>query len=164
MKLPTKTSSRPSIELSQETVEKSSFFGKSHEISRKKREKAENWQEKAENWREKSDLAPKKGDLAAKKGKLANNSKKLAEKSAKKGIYSASTKKRCLGAKQRPERAEGSKKGPSLGLSVQKRTIRVLLDSGSSGDLLFIKKEPARAWPLLEGLSHIPGALPMALF
>ena len=136
-------SSRPSIELSREAVEKSSFFGKGHEISRKKQEKAKNWQEKANGKREKSDLAPKKGKLAAKKGKLANTLKKLARKSAKKSFSSAKighlgTKKVCLGAKQRPEHAEGSKKGPSSGLSVQKRTIRVLLDSGSSGDLLFL--------------------------
>ncbi len=55
------------------------------------------------------------------------------------------TKKGYLGAKQRPERAEGPKKGPSPGLSVQKRTIRVLLDSGSSGDLLFIKKGASKS-------------------
>jgi hypothetical protein len=138
-------SSRPSNEFSRETVEKSSFFGKSHEISRKKQEKAKNWQEKANGKREKSYLEPKKGELAAKKGKLAHKSKKLAGISAKKGISSAKkrhlgTKKGYLGAKQRPERAEGPKKGPSQGLSIQKRTIGVLLDSGSSGDLLFLKK------------------------
>ena len=83
-------SPQPSIEVSWETVEKSSFFGKGHEISRKKREKAGNWQEKANGKQEQSDLSPKKGKLAAKKGKLANNSKKLARKSAKMGIYSAS--------------------------------------------------------------------------
>ena len=47
-------SSRPSIEVSRETTEKSSFFGKSHEISRKKREKAKNWQEKADGKQEKA--------------------------------------------------------------------------------------------------------------
>ena len=158
-----------SDEVSRETVEKSSFFGKCHEISRKKQEKAKNWQEKATGKRKRSYLAPKKGKLVAKKGKFANKLKKLARISAKKGISSAKkghlgTKKGYLGAKQHSECAEGSKKGPSQGLSIQKWTVRVLLDSGSSGDLLFLKKEPARAWPLLEGLSHTPGALPMAPF
>ncbi len=56
-----------------------------------------------------------------------DKSKKLARISAKKEHLG--TKKGYLGAKQRPERAEGPKKSPSQGLSVQKRTIRVLLDS-----------------------------------
>ena len=55
-------SSRPSIEVSQETAEKSSFFGKSHEILRKKRAKAKNWREKANGKREKSYLSPKKAN------------------------------------------------------------------------------------------------------
>ncbi len=36
----------------------------------------------------------------------------------------------------------------SSGLCVKNKTIRVLLDSGSSGDLLFIKKGPVNAFPL----------------
>ena len=47
-------SSRLSDGFSQETVKKSNFFGKSHEISRKKQEKAENWQEKANGTRKKA--------------------------------------------------------------------------------------------------------------
>ncbi len=38
--------------------------------------------------------------------------------------------------------------GMSSGLFVKNMTIRVLLDSGSSGDLLFIKKGPVNAFPL----------------
>ena len=46
-----------------------------------------------------------------------------------------------LDARMHPVCAEGPQKGNSYGLSVQKRIIRVLLDSGSrSGDLLFVKK------------------------
>jgi hypothetical protein len=36
----------------------------------------------------------------------------------------------------------------SSGLYVKNKTIRVLLDSGSSGDLLFMKKGPVNASPL----------------
>ncbi len=36
----------------------------------------------------------------------------------------------------------------SSGLYVKNKTIRVLLDSGSSGDLLFVKKGPVNASPL----------------
>jgi hypothetical protein len=36
----------------------------------------------------------------------------------------------------------------SSGLKVKNKTIRVLLDSGSSGDLLFIKKGPVNAFLL----------------
>ncbi len=36
----------------------------------------------------------------------------------------------------------------SSGLKVKNKSIRVLLDSGSSGDLLFMKKGPANAFPL----------------
>jgi hypothetical protein len=36
----------------------------------------------------------------------------------------------------------------SSGLHAKNKTIRVLLDSGSSGDLLFIKKSPVNAFPL----------------
>ena len=79
-------SSRPSIEFSQETAEKPSFFGKSHEISRKNREKAKNWREKANGKQEKSYLAPKKGKLAAKKGKLVNNLKILVGKVLKRAF------------------------------------------------------------------------------
>jgi hypothetical protein len=40
--------------------------------------------------------------------------------------------------------------GPSTssGLYVKNKTVRVLLDSGSSGDLLFMKKGPVNAFPL----------------
>jgi hypothetical protein len=38
--------------------------------------------------------------------------------------------------------------GVSSGLYVKNKTIRVLLDSGSSGDLLFTKKGPVNASPL----------------
>jgi hypothetical protein len=38
--------------------------------------------------------------------------------------------------------------GISSGLFVKNKTIRVLLDSGSSGDLLFMKKGPVNAFPL----------------
>ncbi len=50
----------------------------------------------------------------------------------------------------------------SSGLKVKNKTIRVLLDSGSSGDLLFMKKGPVHAFLLWSGLSLSCGALPTA--
>ncbi len=47
-------------------------------------------------------------------------------------------------------------------LYVENKTIRVLLDSGSSGDLLFMKKGPVNTFPLWSGLSLSRGALPTA--
>ena len=96
----------------------------------------------------------KRSKLAAKKVKLACFSTKLAQKRAKSSILEAKigylgTKSMYLDTKQRPECAEGSKKGPSPGLRVQKRTIRVLLDSGSSGDLLFIKKGATKSMAIV---------------
>ena len=40
------------------------------------------------------------------------------------------------------------KKGASGRLMVKQKTIRVLLDSGLSGDLLFLKKDPPKTYPL----------------
>jgi hypothetical protein len=56
------------------------------------------------------------------------------------------------------------KPDPSISsrLYVTNKTIRVLLDSGLSGDLLFMKKGPVNAFQLWSGLSLSRGALPMA--
>ena len=62
---------------------------------------------------------------------LAPKSKDLATKRTKVGLNSAKT---------RPARATKPKLSHSSGLIASKKAIRVLLDSGSSGDLLFIKK------------------------
>ena len=62
---------------------------------------------------------------------LAPNSKDLASKK---------TKSRLNLAKTRPARATKPRLGRSTGLVASKKAIRVLLDSGSSGDLLFTKK------------------------
>ncbi len=52
--------------------------------------------------------------------------------------------------------------GISSGLFVKNKTVRVLLDSGSCGDLLFIKKGPVNASLLWSGLSLSRGALQTA--
>ena len=62
---------------------------------------------------------------------LAPNSKDLASKKTKSKLNSAKT---------RPARATKPRLGRSTGLVASKKAIRVLLDSGSSGDLLFTKK------------------------
>ena len=62
---------------------------------------------------------------------IAPNSKDLASKRTKLMLNSAKT---------RPARATKPKLGRSTGLVASKKAIRVLLDSGSSGDLLFIRK------------------------
>jgi hypothetical protein len=49
-------------------------------------------------------------------------------------------------------------------LTVEQKTIRVLLDTGSSGDLLFIKKGSQKYIPTVKGLCHNHGTLPMAPF
>jgi hypothetical protein len=52
----------------------------------------------------------------------------------------------------------------SKGLIVKKKTIRVLLNTGLSGDLLFITKGPKNTYNAQRGLHHNHGALPMAPF
>jgi hypothetical protein len=52
--------------------------------------------------------------------------------------------------------------GVSSGLFVKNKTIRVLLDSGSSGDLLFMKKGSSKCISVVSGLSLSRGTLPMA--
>jgi hypothetical protein len=92
------------------------------------------------------------------KGRLP---KKLASKSKKCELNSTNlklkSKKTCSDHAKKPD--------PSIsyGLKVKNKTIRVLLDSGSSGDLLFMKKGPVNAFPLQSVLSLSRGALPTAL-
>jgi hypothetical protein len=62
---------------------------------------------------------------------LALNSKNLASKRTKLELKLAKT---------RPARVIKPKLSRSVGLIARKKAIRVLLDSGSSGDLLFMKK------------------------
>ncbi len=62
---------------------------------------------------------------------LASNSNDLASKKTNLKLNSAKT---------RPAWAIKSKLSHSMGLIARKKVIRVLLDSGSSGDLLFTKK------------------------
>jgi hypothetical protein len=68
--------------------------------------------------------------------KLAHKSKKLELNCTKSMLNSKNT---------RSDRTKTSDPGVSSGLYVKNKTIRVLLDSGSSGDLLFMKKGPVNA-------------------
>ncbi len=71
--------------------------------------------------------------------KLASKSKKLELNSTNSMLNS---KKTCS------DRAKTPDPGISSGLYVKNKTIRVLLDSVSSGDLLFMKKGPVNAFLL----------------
>jgi hypothetical protein len=62
-------------------------------------------------------------------------------------------------ARSRKNRTGKYNSGVSYKLVVKSKTIRVLLDSGSSGDLLFLKNELQSTYPLLRGLSHSRGVL-----
>jgi hypothetical protein len=97
-------------------------------------------------------LSPKtiKGQLPK---KLAPKSKKLELNSTNLELKSKKTHSDCI-----------KKPDPSIssGLKVKNKTMRVLLDSGSSGDFLFIKKGPVNTFPLQSGLSLSCGALHMA--
>jgi hypothetical protein len=72
--------------------------------------------------------------------------KKLASKSKKLELHCTNlmlnSKKTLSDCAKKPDPSISS------GLYVKNKTIRVLLDSGSSGDLLFIKKGPVNAFPL----------------
>ncbi len=67
--------------------------------------------------------------------KLASKLKKLELNCTNVMLNSKNTRSDC---------AVGPDPGISSGLFVKNKTIRVLLDSGSSGDLLFIKKESSK--------------------
>jgi hypothetical protein len=71
--------------------------------------------------------------------KLASKSKKLELNCTNLELNSKKTRSDCA---KMPD--------PSFisGLYVKNKTIRVLLDSGSSGDLLFMKKGPVNAFQL----------------
>jgi hypothetical protein len=71
--------------------------------------------------------------------KLASKSKKLELNCTKLELKSKKTRSDC---------AKMPDPSISSGLKVKNKTIRVLLDSGSSGDLLFRKKGPVTAFPL----------------
>ncbi len=72
--------------------------------------------------------------------------KKLASKSKK--LELNCTNLMLNSNKTRSDRAKKPDPSISSGLYVKNKTIRVLLDSGSSGDLLFMKKGPVNAIPL----------------
>jgi hypothetical protein len=87
------------------------------------------------NFPEENSCGPKNLSLKMRKGRLP---KKLASKLKKLEINSTNLK---LKSKQpRPDFAEKPDPSVLYGLKVKNKTIRVLLDSGSSGDLLFMKK------------------------
>ncbi len=85
--------------------------------------------------------------------KLASKSKKLELNCTNSELNSKKTRSDC------PKAPDPS---VSSGLKVKNKTIRVLLDSGSTGELLFMKKGPVNAFPLWSGLSLNRGAFPMA--
>jgi hypothetical protein len=72
--------------------------------------------------------------------------KKLASKSKKLELNCTNlmlnSKKTCSDCAKTPDPSVSS------GIYVKNKTIRVLLDSGSSGDLLFMKKGPVNAFPM----------------
>ncbi len=71
--------------------------------------------------------------------KLASKLKKLELNSTDLKLKSKRTRSDCA---RKPDLSISS------GLKVKNKTIRVLLDSGSSGDLLFMKKGPVNAFLL----------------
>jgi hypothetical protein len=71
--------------------------------------------------------------------KLVSKSKKLELNSTNLELNSKNT---------RSDHAKKPDPSVSSGLYVKNKTRRVLLDSGSSGDLLFMKKSPVNAFPL----------------
>ncbi len=81
--------------------------------------------------------------------------KKLAPKLKKLELNSNSLK----AEKQKPCPDCAKKPDPSVsyGLKVKNKTIRLLLDSGSSGDFLFMRKGPVNAFLLQSGLSFSHG-------
>ncbi len=72
--------------------------------------------------------------IRAKKTKLESKSKKLDLKQSKKGL----------------KEAEPPPKDTSKRLIATHKTIRVLLDTGSSGDLLFLEKGPNKYIPVVK--------------
>jgi hypothetical protein len=87
-------------------------------------------------------LAPNLKDLASKKTKLELNS-----------------------ARTRRARTIKPKLSRSTGLIARKKAIRVLLDSGSSGDLLFIKKGASKYMHMVKmGYSTVVGYLQWDLY
>jgi hypothetical protein len=71
--------------------------------------------------------------------KLVSKSKKLELNCTNSMLNSKNT---------RSDRAKTPDPSVSSGLYVKNKTIRVLIDFGSSGDLLFMKKGPVNAFPL----------------
>jgi hypothetical protein len=86
--------------------------------------------------------------------------KKLASKSKKLELNSTNLKLKSK--KTQSDRAKKPDPSISNRLKVKNKTIRVLLHSRSSGDLLFRKKGPVNTSPLCRELSLSRGALPMA--
>jgi hypothetical protein len=94
----------------------------------------------------------------ARKGRIP---KKLASKSKKLELNHTNlmlnSKNTCSDCTKTPDPSVSS------GLYVKNKTIRVVLDSGSSGDLLFMKKGSSKSISVVKGgLSLSRGALPMA--
>ncbi len=75
-----------------------------------------------------------------------------------------SKKKHRISAKLHQIGLDEPAKDASEGLIVKEKTIRVLLDTGSSGDLLFIRKGSQKYIPYTKRAAPNRGALPMAPF
>ncbi len=95
------------------------------------------------NFLEEISRGPRNRSQKSRKGqtpkKLASKSKKLELNCTNLELHS---KKTCSDCTKTPDQSVSS------GLKVKNKTIRVLLDSGSSRDLLFMKKGPVNAFPL----------------
>jgi hypothetical protein len=78
---------------------------------------------------------------------------KTANKSAI--LTNTKAKSRQKSAKLSQNHASKRDKGVSYKLVVKSKTIRVLLDSGSSGDLLFLKKGASKHIPVINRLTAI---------
>ncbi len=87
------------------------------------------------NFPEENSCGPRSLSLKTRKGRLPN---KLAPKLKK--LELNSTNLWLKSKKLHLDRAKKPNQSISYGLKVKNKTIRVLLDSGSSGDLLFMKK------------------------
>jgi hypothetical protein len=95
------------------------------------------------NFLEEDSRGPRNLSQRSRKGRIPN---KLASKSKRLELNCTN-----LELKSKNTRSDHTKMpDPSVssGLKVKNKTIRVLLDSGSSGDLLFIKNGPVNAFPL----------------
>jgi len=106
---------------------------------------------------------------SAKRKPLANDRQKSANKSKKSKRLARIRQNVALRDDRAKDRSKVSQTGTSeshddvsTSLTVKTKTIRVLLDTGSSGDLLFMQKGKIDIPIVKSGLSHSRGTLPMA--